>query len=74
MKKKHIKHHKHYKKKSKLMVFLKSLILNPLVQKAAGALVVAIISYAISHLQSAGTINQLKIDNKDLSWAVDYFR
>ena len=39
-----------------------------------GGIIIALISYVINHAQTSGVIKQLKIDNADLEWAVEYFR
>jgi len=47
---------------------------NPFVMKVTGYIIVAFLSYVLNHLQTAGHISKLEVDNKDLIWAVDYFR
>lgn len=53
---------------------ISNLFKNTIINKCVGAILIALTSYIINHIQTSNTISQLKVDNKDLSWAVDYFR
>jgi len=64
----------HKKNRFHLVAFLKDIVRQPIVKKALGYLVVALIGYVVNHIQTDSTINKLKTDNTDLTWAVDYFR
>ena len=65
---------KRKRRKTRKSSFIKNLFKNPVVSKVIGAIIVAFASYILNHLQTIGTINQLKVDNNELNWAVDYFR
>ena len=72
---------KYKKHKSNKKSFLSKVFDNQLVIKVLSGLVIALASYFINHLQTSKTINKLhldnsklSIDNKNLSWGVDYYR
>jgi len=65
---------KKHRKKIKKTNGLKRIFDNPIVYKLISYTLVAFVAYIINTIQTSGEINQLKKDNVDLSWGVDYFR
>ncbi len=58
--------------------FLKNPVIKGLMDKFVTTITIMLISWAIgflsNYLPSSKTISQLKIDNANLEWGVDYFR
>jgi hypothetical protein len=71
-----MKRKRKYKTKPKSNPFYD--ILNKLKERIISILAIAIVSWLMgiltNYVHTFGTIKELKIENKDLSWAVDYFR
>jgi len=61
-------------RRRKRVTLIKKITRSPLFKKIVGYFSVAIASYIFNYFQTIAKMNQLRTDNADLSWAVDYFR
>ena len=67
------------KKSSKTKInLIKNPVIKGLLDKFVTTVTIILISWAIGFLSnyfpSSNTIKQLKVDNKDLEWGIDYYR
>ena len=69
-----MKRKKHINKKPSFFID----IMNKLKERIVSVLAIALVSWVLgiitNYTHTSGIIKELKIDNNDLEWAVDYFR